>query len=117
MVHLSKALLLTALIFFAGAPSPVRAAEHTVGMEGWEFDPVELTIRVGDTVVWHNNDNTAHNIAFEIEFDDVPTMDEPRKVSMTEKWAFTFDKPGVYKYTCKIHRNYDMNGVIIVEDN
>jgi len=97
-------------------PQVTRAAEHTIGMEGWEFDPVELSIRVGDTVVWHNNDDTAHNIAFEIEFDDIPTMDRPRKVRMDERWAFTFDRPGVYKYTCKIHRNYDMHGVIVVEE-
>lgn len=117
MVNLSKALSLTTLILFAGSPSPIQAAEHTVGMEGWEFDPVTLTINVGDTVVWHNNDDTAHNIAFEIERDGVPTMDKPQKVRMTERWTMTFDKPGVYKYTCKIHRNYDMNGVVIVENH
>jgi len=117
MAHLSKALSLTTLIFLAASSSPIRAAEHTVGMEGWEFDPVTLTIQVGDTVVWHNDDDTAHNIAFEIELDGVPTMNKPRKVRMTERWALTFDKPGVYKYTCKIHRKYDMNGVIVVKDH
>ncbi len=116
MADLSKPLFLATLIIGAGAPSPILAEEHTVGMEGWEFDPVELTIRAGDTVVWHNNDDTAHNIAFEVEFDGVPTMDKPRKVRMTERWAFTFDKASVYKYTCKIHRKYDMDGVIIVKD-
>lgn len=102
-------------VLLPGKPPQVTRG-HTVGMEGWEFDPVTLTIRVGDTVVWHNNDDTAHNIAFEMERDGVPTMDKPQKVRMTERWTMTFDKPGVYKYICKIHRNYDMNGVIVVEN-
>ena len=116
MSNLSKALLLTACIVSAGVVSSVSAAEHTVGMEGWEFRPPTLTIKVGDTVIWHNDDDTAHNIAFGIEFEDAPTMDKPQKVRMAEKWTYTFDKAGVYKYTCKIHRNYDMHGVIVVED-
>jgi len=115
MSHLRKALVLAALIVCAGSASPVLAEQHTVGMAGWEFNPAELTVKVGDTVVWHNDDDTAHNIAFDIEFEDAPTMDKPRKVRMTEKWTYTFDKAGVYKYTCKIHRNYDMHGVIVVE--
>ena len=116
MSNMCKALFLATCFLLAGMASLVSAAEHTVGMEGWEFNPPELTIKVGDTVVWVNDDDTAHNIAFEIEFAAAPTMEQPQKVSMTEKWSFTFDKPGVYKYTCKIHRNYDMNGVVIVEE-
>jgi plastocyanin len=116
MIDPSKVLPLTILIVCACSASPILAEQHTVGMAGWEFNPVELTIRVGDTVVWHNDDDTAHNVAFEIEFADAPTLDKPRKVRMEEKWAFTFDEAGVYKYTCKIHRKYDMNGVIVVKD-
>ena len=116
MSNSSKALLLIACIVGAGTAAPVLSDEYTVGMEGWEFNPPELTIKVGDTVIWYNDDDTAHNIAFEIEFADAPTMNKPQKVRMTEKWSFTFDKPGVYKYICKIHRNYDMNGVVIVKE-
>jgi plastocyanin len=111
-----KALVLAGCIVLAGALSSASSAEYTVGMAGWEFNPPELTIKVGDTVIWHNDDDTAHNIAFDIEFEDAPTMDKPQKVRMTENWTYTFDKAGVYKYTCKIHRNYDMNGVIVVKD-
>ena len=53
--------------------------------------------------------------AFDIQFDSAPTMEKPIRVRIAEKWHYTFDKPGVYKYTCKVHRNYDMKGVIIVE--
>lgn len=115
MLDLGKTLLLATLVSLAGSHPPLLAADHTVGMEGWEFDPAKLTIQVGDTVVWHNNDDTAHDIAFEMERDGVPTIDKPQKVRMTEKWTMTFDEPGVYKYTCKIHRKYDMNGVVVVE--
>lgn len=93
-----------------------QADANTVYMEGWEFDPVELTVTVGDSVVWLNDDTTVHDIAFATGFDSAPTIDNPRRVRINEKWTYTFDKPGVYKYTCKIHRKYDMNGVIVVKE-
>lgn len=92
-----------------------RAEEYKIGMEGWEFSPATLTIKAGDTVTWINDDNTAHNIAFEIEFDGAPTREKPVKVSTTEAYSLVFKNTGTYHYVCKIHENYDMKGTIIVE--
>ena len=92
-----------------------RAEEYKIGMEGWEFNPATLTIKAGDTVTWVNDDDTAHNIAFEIEFDGAPTREKPVKVRMTEGYSIVFKKTGTYHYVCKIHENYDMKGTIIVE--
>ena len=86
MARRSKTLVLTASVLCVAALRPAPAEEHVVGMEGWEFYPAELTIRVGDTVVWHNDDDTAHNIAFEIERDGLPTMQRPRKVPLNRPW-------------------------------
>ncbi len=91
------------------------AADYKIGMEGWEFNPAELTVHAGDTVTWINDDDTNHDIAFEIEFEGAPTLDNPHKVRTTKQFSLAFDKPGVYRYTCKIHRDYDMKGIIKVK--
>ncbi len=109
---------LTALVpFFVIPLGAAQAGGNRVGMEGWEFDPAELTIRKGESVTWVNDDDTAHNLAFETELESAPTLEKPTKVRMTEEFTLAFNKAGVYKYTCKIHRNYDMNGVITVTDS
>ena len=92
-----------------------QAEEYKIGMEGWEFSPATLTVKAGDMVTWVNDDDTAHNIAFEIEFNGAPTREKPVKVSMTEGYSLVFEKTGTYHYVCKIHENYDMKGTIIVE--
>jgi len=91
------------------------AEEHKIGMAGWEFNPVKLNIKTGDTVTWLNDDDTNHNIAFEIEFDSAPTLEKPIKVRATKEYSLVFNQAGTYHYVCKIHANYDMKGVIIAE--
>lgn len=41
---------------------PLRGHVETVEIKGMKFNPEELTIRKGDTVVWVNNDLMAHCI-------------------------------------------------------
>lgn len=92
-----------------------QAEEYKIGMEGWEFSPAILTIKAGDMVTWVNDDDTAHNIAFEVQFDGAPTREKPVKVRTTEGYSLVFNNTGTFHYVCKIHENYDMKGTIIVE--
>ena len=91
------------------------AEEYKIGMEGWEFSPATLTVKAGDMVTWVNDDDTAHNIAFEIEFDGAPTREKPVKVRTTEGYSLVFNNTGTFHYVCKIHERVDMKGTIIVE--
>ncbi len=92
-----------------------HAEEYKIGMEGWEFSPITLTIKAGDVVTWVNDDDTNHNLAFEIEFDGAPTREKPIKVRTTKGYSLVFKNTGTFHYVCKIHENYDMKGTIIVE--
>lgn len=38
------------------------AATHTIGEKGKVFSQSELAIKIGDTVVFENDDNVAHNV-------------------------------------------------------
>ena len=91
------------------------SAEYKVGMEGWEFNPSSLTIKVGDTVIWINDDDTKHKLSFEDKSLGGPSRKNAHKFSVGDNFSFTFTKAGVFKYTCITHEGQDMAGVIIVE--
>src|SRR4051794_4065368 len=44
-----------------GVASPKKIT-HSVSMDNMKFDPADLTIAVGDTVEWTNNDDREHNV-------------------------------------------------------
>lgn len=88
-----------AAIAFGLAAAAVQAAEVTVTQNGKEFTPDEITIRVGDTIRFVNDDNVTHNVhsmTHDHEFDI-----GGQKVG--EATTHTFTEPGVVKVQCAIH--------------
>jgi len=75
-----------------------------VSIENFAFKPQVLTVQVGTTVVWTNNDTTAHNIKSN-------TFNSP-ELKKGETFEFKFENPGTYDYSCGIHPT--MTGKIIV---
>ena len=87
---------------------PSWSAETTVMIDNFTFAPQQLTVQVGTTVTWTNEDDIPHNIvssargAFK------------SKVMDTEgKYSFTFTNPGSFEYFCALHPH--MKGTIVVE--
>ncbi len=82
-----------------------NAAETTKG-----FDPKEVHIAVGDTVVWHNDDAAGHTVTSgKPGENDSGTLFDSTKdpagflVKPTKSWQHTFDKAGSYPYFCQVH--------------
>ncbi|MDH5572615.1 MAG: plastocyanin/azurin family copper-binding protein [Gammaproteobacteria bacterium] len=96
-------------------PIMATSAEYKVHMAGWEFKPSPLTISVGDTVVWVNNDDTKHKLSFEDKSLGGPTRDNAHVFKIGDNFSFIFKKTGEYKYTCVTHEGQDMSGVVIVK--
>ena len=85
-------------------------AGETVSLSGGAFSPAELTIPSGTTVSFTNS--TGHTVTEGTDGEAVadPIVDEP---GSSEPIEVTFDEPGTYNITCKIHPN--MNMTITVE--
>src|SRR5688500_6906288 len=53
----------------AGTPAPVTGTVHTVQMlgdeKGYRYEPVDLTVKVGDGVKWVMISGAPHNVQFE----------------------------------------------------
>jgi plastocyanin len=80
----------------------------TVNLKNFAFDPAELKIKTGDTVVWTNKDSVVHNIVSDSGGEIIsPT------ISVGGTYSRTFNTVGEYPYHCEIHAG--MKGKIIVE--
>ncbi|MBI5064685.1 cupredoxin family copper-binding protein [Candidatus Woesearchaeota archaeon] len=78
-----------------------------VQINNFAFIPERLTVNVGDTVVWVNNDKVVHTVtAKDNEFDSL-------SLKQDAKFEHTFTKKGTYAYECSIHPG--MTGSIKVE--
>ena len=88
--------------------SEAEAAEETVRIDGSAFDPMELTIAVGTEVRFVNADSFAHTVTEGTGGTAVadPIVDEEIERNGTVR--VTFDEPGTYEITCKIHPTMQM---------
>ncbi len=86
-----------------------RAAAPGAGVtiDNFSFAPMQVTVPVGATVTWTNNDDIPHTVrAVDGSFHS-PALDSD------ERYSFTFTKPGVYSYFCSLHPK--MVGKVVVK--
>jgi amicyanin len=97
-------LLLSAISSSAilGADSPKKA----VSIKDMKFQPATLEIKVGETVVWTNNDDRDHTV---VGPKDTFKSDNLRPGSA---YSYQFTKAGTFDYTCTYHPR--MKGTIKV---
>jgi plastocyanin len=78
-------------------PSGTSMETEEVKIQGFTFDPIELTIAAGTTVKWTNMDSARHTI----------TSNDgswgSANLSQGGTFEFTFDQPGTYTYHCNVH--------------
>ena len=74
-----------------------QATGNSVVIENFAFNPTELTINVGDTVTWKNQDSAPHTIK------TVNNEFESNNLNKGDEFGFKFDKAGEYNYICSIH--------------
>ena len=108
-------LILAAAVFLVFGnlqrPNIAAAAEpNTVSIDNYEFGPTTMTVPVGTTVTWINNDSDIHSVAAD---DGDPVMFKSAGLDTDDKYTFTFTKPGTYAYHCSLHPH--MTGKIVVQ--
>jgi len=63
----------------------------------WRFDPADLTVKAGATVVWHNGGNQVHTVTA-----DDKSFDSGDKAPGSD-WEWKFSAPGQFTYHCTPH--------------
>ncbi|HEY7976724.1 MAG TPA: cupredoxin family copper-binding protein [Rhizomicrobium sp.] len=90
----SEVFMLTALCLSVASPA---FADATVTIKNFDYSPMMLTVKAGDTVTWKNLDGEPHTVVSTDGLFRSKALDE------NDSFAFKFDKPGTYKYVCSIH--------------
>jgi amicyanin len=102
----------------SGMPSPPVSASATtpdspppqggtaVAIADFKFSPATLTVPVGTTVTWTNQDEEPHTVAAKDGSFHSPGMDTHGT------YSFTFATPGKFDYICSIHPF--MAGTVVV---
>jgi plastocyanin len=85
----------------------VSGSKVDITISGFKFDPDTVTVTIGTTVTWTNQDTTAHTVVA----DDGSWKSD--SLAKGANFSFTFDKAGTYTYICSIHPT--MKGTVIVK--
>ncbi len=98
--------LLAPIVLPARAQS--AAAENSVSIDNFTFNPPTLTVKAGTTVTWTNKDDIPHGIASANN-----AFTRSKAMDTDDSFSFTFTTPGIYQYFCYIHPH--MIGTIVVQ--
>jgi len=80
---------------------------HTVTIQNFAFAPLELTVVLGDTVVWSNKDFVPHTATAR------DTGWDSQAIGSSGTWRFVAGTSGRHDYYCVFHPN--MKATIVVQ--
>lgn len=75
--------------------APVPRANATVMLNPTTFEPDEVSVKVGDRVLWKWAGGVQHNVNGGDEFKS--------ELQADGEFAHTFDKAGTFEYVCDVH--------------
>jgi plastocyanin len=108
--HMTRRLTLAAMVLgpvvalFASAADSSNTVTVTIAQ--MQFTPAEVHVKVGDTVVWTNNDDRDHTvIAADGSFSS-------GNISSGQSFSHKFTAVGNFGYGCKYHPR--MKGMVVV---
>ena len=119
----------------AGCAGVGGEPDYDVGMVASGYRPAELTVSVGDTVVWENTSSRAHTVtAYEAAIPDAAeyfasggyddeetareawTSDFGGGLENGDRFSYTFEVAGRYDYVCIPHETGGMYATVFAEE-
>jgi len=106
-ISLPLLMVLTAATGISCRPDePEPEPEFDIAIEGFAYEPAEITISVGATLTWLNRDLDVHTVtAQDGTFDSA-------NLARGDTFSYTFEEPGTFEYYCIPHPY--MTGRVIV---
>jgi len=91
--------------------APQAPAAVTISEQNLRFNPGTVTVPVGTTVTWINNDpqGLPHTSTSDSGLWDSGNM------AVGQSYSHTFNQPGTFAYHCTLHQAQGMTGTIVVQ--
>ena len=86
----------------SSTPNPVSGNPNQVIMKDIAFSPSSLTVTVGTTVTWINNDSMDHTVTSGTPGNNTGVFDSGT-IAPSGKFTFTFNTKGTFQYYCTFH--------------
>jgi plastocyanin len=94
-----------AVVLAIAVAAPVLAATRHVTIAGFAYSPDPVTVNVGDTVTWTNNDAASHTAT--------GSGFSTGTIGTGASKSVTFNSAGTFAYHCAIHPS--MTGTVVVQ--
>lgn len=94
------------VLLMTGCKNEVALTPNEVVLSGLGYNPGSLTVSLGTTVTWINNESVTHTVTSDSALFDSGNMNKGNS------FTYTFNKAGTFPYHCKYHPN--MTGKIII---
>ncbi len=85
-----------------------NVAGEPVEIVDFSFDPADLTVDVGESVTWTNDDSTAHSVV------GAGGAFASPDIAPGTNFSTTFSQAGTFEYVCGIHPS--MTGTVTVQE-
>ena len=113
MQFFALSIFLVMAVILAMIPS-ASAEDYDVSItDDMKFNPEDLTINVGDTVTWTNNDGMGHTATST----DEPASFDSENIAAGATWSFTFTEAGTYEYKCDYHSSMTASITVVESDD
>jgi len=87
-----------------GSESSAAAPEVTI--KGFAYTPATLTVKVGTTVKWINQDSVTHTVTSDTG------LFESGEMATGDTYSFTFTQAGTFSYHCAMHPSMEASIVV-----
>jgi plastocyanin len=95
-----------------GSSNMPPATANSVSIYMMAFTPANITVTVGSTVVWTNNDGIIHTVTSDDQGVDANVFDSGN-ITAGSKYSRVFAAAGVFAYHCTLHP--EMKGTVTVK--
>jgi plastocyanin len=107
-----RTLAVLGMVALGGSATGASAQSGSPGalqilIKDFAFSPMSLTVKAGTTVTWVNKDDEPHTVVSD------SGLFRSGAVDADDTFAFKFDKPGTYHFSCSSHPR--MIGTIVVQ--
>ncbi|MFQ5490653.1 MAG: plastocyanin/azurin family copper-binding protein [Phycisphaerae bacterium] len=101
----------------AGCPTASRRGSNDVFMMNIAFEPTRVSIDVGETVTWINQDIVPHTATSGNPDDaDLGSLFRSRRLARGERFSHTFEEPGSFRYFCEVHPGMMRDALVVVRE-